>query len=102
MERTGASFVVNGNPPVDLRRRRSLRLLLRHLITMFERQPGSATSLEEIVEAGWPGERLHPQSGAQRAYVAIAALRKMGLRDLLLTEGDGYLLAPSMRLSLAD
>ena len=31
------------------------------------------------MEAGWPGEPVLPDSGANRVYVAVATLRKLGL-----------------------
>ena len=47
-----------------------------------------------VASSGWPGERMSPESGARRVYVTINRLRKLGLGDLLLTTGDGYMLAP--------
>ncbi|MEL6179185.1 MAG: hypothetical protein AAFS10_09530, partial [Myxococcota bacterium] len=49
----------------------------------------------ELVEIGWPGERLVPESGAMRVYTAIRALRRLGLEPLLLTRDGGYQLHPS-------
>ena len=51
-----------------------------------------------LLEAGWPGERMSPESGARRVYVTINRLRKLGLGELLLTTGDGYALAPNVRV----
>ena len=37
-----------------------------------------------LFEAGWPGERIAPESARNLIHVNLAELRKVGLRDLLL------------------
>jgi hypothetical protein len=49
---------------------------------------------DDLLAAGWPGERMRADAGAHRVRVAISTLRKMGLRDVLRTEEDGYRLDP--------
>jgi hypothetical protein len=51
---------------------------------------------DELLEAGWPGERVGPEAGFARVRNALSTLRKMGLRDVLLTRDDGYLLDPAV------
>ncbi|MCA9609121.1 MAG: AAA family ATPase [Myxococcales bacterium] len=79
---------------VDLTRRRALRGVLRGLVDRRVGAPGEPMSVDDVLESGWPGERMSPESGARRVYVTINRLRKLGLGDLLLTTGDGYMLAP--------
>ena len=55
-------------------------------------------SAEALVAAGWPGERLSPESAKNRLHVALAKLRKLGLRDVLLRYVDGYALSPGLRV----
>ena len=43
-----------------------------------------------------------PEAGANRVYVAINGLRRYGLRPHLLTQDDGYLLAPTVALEISD
>ncbi len=87
-------FRLEGDEPgVDLTRRRALRGVLKGLVDQRIRAPGEPLTLDEVLEAGWPGERMSPESGARRVYVTINRLRKLGLGDLLLTTGDGYMLA---------
>ncbi len=81
---------------VDLHRRRAMRLMLVALADARETQPGTALTLEALQAAGWPGEQMHPESGARRVYVAIGSLRKLGLGDLVLTADGGYLLDPAI------
>ncbi len=52
----------------------------------------NALGRDELVTAGWPGERLVAEAAAGRLYAAIATLRRMGLRDWLQRRDDGYLL----------
>jgi hypothetical protein len=56
--------------------------------------------VETLVTAGWPGERMLVRAGATRVYTAIASLRRLGLRDVLLSAEHGYLLAPGLPLEL--
>ncbi len=81
---------------VDLTRRRALRGVLRALTARQGASAGEPMTLEEVLEAGWPGERMSPESGARRVYVTINRLRKLGLGELLVTTGDGYVLAPQV------
>jgi predicted ATPase len=93
------AFRVPDAEPVDLSTRRAPRRILAALADQRERYPGLALTLEELLEAGWPGERLLPEAGATRVYTAIATLRRMGLKPFLLRGDDGYLLDPSAPLA---
>ena len=93
----GRWFQLPTGRKVTLMRRRSLRLVLRRLLEERLSRPGSALSVDDLLEAGWPGERVVPHAGAARVYVAISTLRKMGLREFLVSRDDGYLLDPDSR-----
>lgn len=80
----------------DLRRRRALRLILARLVEHHRDDPGAGLPLDALLQAGWPGERMVPSAGANRVYVALTTLRKLGLRKYLLSQDDGYLLDPAM------
>jgi hypothetical protein len=58
--------------------------------------------VEDLLAAGWPGERVRYDAGANRVYVALAELRKLGLRDWLMNDGAGYRLATSRPVLLAS
>jgi predicted ATPase len=83
---------------VRLHRRRSLQRLVDELATHRLRAPGEALGIPHLIACGWPGERILPEAGTERVYTAIATLRKLGLRKLLLQRDDGYLLDPSVSL----
>ncbi len=80
---------------VRLHRRRSLQRLVHELAEQRVRAPGEALRIAQMVACGWPGERILPEAGTERVYTAVATLRKLGLRKLLLQRDDGYLLDPS-------
>ena len=90
----GGWFRVAGDDGVDLTRRRALRGVVARLVARRLEAPGRPLSVDDVLEAGWPGERMSPESGARRVYVTINRLRKLGFGELLLTTGDGYMLAP--------
>ena len=58
--------------------------------------------MDALIACGWPGERIVAKSGASRVYVALSTLRKLGLRDLLLSRDDGYLLDAQVGVGFAD
>jgi len=89
-------FEVPEGPRQDLSRRRAIRLILARLVDHQREAPGGGLPLEALKEAGWPGERMVASAGANRVYVALTTLRKLGLRKYLLSQDDGYLLDPAM------
>lgn len=95
------SFWLPDGEEVSLGRRRAPRLLLQRLCQQRLQEPGEGLSVYDLMEAGWPGEELHPESGTNRVYVALNTLRKMGLRQLLLHRDDGYLLDPEVALEVS-
>ncbi len=89
----GSAFRVPGaDRDVDLSRRAPLRRILVALAGRRRNAPGDAVGLDEIVLVGWPGERMGHAAGVNRTHVALAELRKLGLRDILVTLPNGYAL----------
>lgn len=81
-------FQIGSGERVDLARRRALRLMLHHLAAH------RSATLDAIVKASWPGERILPTAASARVWTAIRTLRALGLhRELLLTTDAGYALA---------
>jgi len=89
---SGRWFRVPTRRAVSLARRHALRLILKRLAEHRLAAPGGALTLDALLEAGWSGERMHPEAGARRVYTAVWTLRRMGLGELLLSRDDGYLL----------
>lgn len=90
----GAWFRPPRGERVGLERRRSLALLLERLVA----QPGATLTSSALFAAAWPGEKAMASAAAHRVRVAIATLRKMGLRDLITTTPDGYTLVRGIKV----
>ncbi len=91
-------FIISTDTALDLTRRRALRGVLLCLCERRLATPGKPVSVPELLEAGWPGERMLFDSGARRLYVTINRLRNLGLGNLVLTVGDGYMIAPGVNV----
>jgi hypothetical protein len=102
VEREGRWFEVSGGERVDLARKRTLRPLLKTLIENRRTHPGLALDVDGLFAAVWPDEFCLPDARKNRVYVAVAALRKMGLDRALTTRGDGYLLPADLDMELVD
>jgi hypothetical protein len=89
-----AAFFRSPDAPeqVSLTRRKAVRGVLRALVAARLARPGIPVSVEALVAAGWPGEKILPAAGAERVYAAIATLRRLGLRGFIAQQADGYLL----------
>src|SRR5690606_37177277 len=81
---------------VDIARRRTLRRVLARLGVERRERPGAGLSADELFAAGWPGERVDPRCALNRVRVALATLRKLGLREHHRTRPDGYSLDPAV------
>lgn len=95
----GSWFRVPAGDIVDIERRKSLRLILMALADARTERPGQHLSLWDLLSAGWPGEKVIREAGASRVHVAVATLRRMGLRDLLLHSKEGYMLTPNVDIA---
>lgn len=90
----GASFAVpGGSGPVSLPERSPLRRILEHLARRRIEAPGEAVTIDDVIRVGWPGEKIGAEAALNRAYVALAALRKKGLRGVLVSADGGYALS---------
>jgi hypothetical protein len=92
LDEAGDWFAIGGGERIDVGRRGSIKRILRLLALRHGAAPGVSVSRDALLSAGWPEERLHPDAASKRLRVAINTLRSLGLRDVLLTRDDGYLL----------
>ncbi len=81
---------------VDLRRSSGARRVLDSLTEARLAAPGQPVSVHVLFEKAWPGTSIALESAANRIYVAMSALRRLGLRDVILREARGYLLDPNV------
>jgi transcriptional regulator of acetoin/glycerol metabolism len=86
LARSGESFSVGGSREISLARRGPLR---RILLCLAQHQHAPVSG-DELFAAGWPGEKPVGQSAEGRLRTAIWTLRRLGLRELLVTRDDGY------------
>ncbi|MCK6571208.1 tetratricopeptide repeat protein [Myxococcota bacterium] len=100
--RDGTAFRAPGSDVADLGRRMTQRRLLQRLVAERVKTPGRPLSPEVLFEAGWPGDRSRRTAALNRVHVALATLRTLGLRSLLIRRGGGYLLDPDVPLTLVD
>lgn len=84
-----AWFAVDARPSVALAHRRPLRRVLAALASAH-RADAATLDAQALLALGWPGERVAPSAGANRVRVAIAELRRLGLNDVIVTEGAAY------------
>jgi hypothetical protein len=97
----GRWFRLPGKARVDLARRDSLRQILAALVQRHHAPEEEPLTVEDLLRAGWPGQRVIPSAGAARVYTAVATLRNLGLRDVLIGSGGRYYLAPNAKLAIA-
>jgi tetratricopeptide (TPR) repeat protein len=83
---------------IELDRRRNVRLVLKALVDRHASHPGDPLSVDDLLAAGWPGEKVLREAGASRVYVALGTLRKLGLRDAIKSRDGGYLLDPDLKV----
>jgi hypothetical protein len=95
----GHWFQLDDEPAVDCRRHAALSRLLAALAEHRSAAPGTALSKSDLVERGWPAQKLLRGSARNRLHVALNALRKRGLREVLIRDRDGYLLCPEVELA---
>lgn len=88
----GRWFDAGDGVRVELGRRGSLRRILLALVAHRLSHPNEGMKQSELVAAGWPGERVLVDAASTRVRVAIASLRQLGLRSVLLTRDDGYVI----------
>jgi hypothetical protein len=95
-------FRAPGHDWEDLRRHAVLRRILLALLEQRRVAPGKGLSVEALVRAAWPGERIRPDAAANRVYVSVAKLRRRGLSDCLIRNEEGYLLTETVPVRRAD
>jgi tetratricopeptide (TPR) repeat protein len=93
----GRWFELDGRR-VDLHRHPVMRRVLAALVEQRKTTPQQRLSVDDLLQAGWPGEHMDPASGARRVYVTISRLRKLGLGDVLEHYDEGYALAPDLEV----
>jgi tetratricopeptide (TPR) repeat protein len=100
VSRDGAWFRPPGGAWQDLEVHRAQRAVLGALVDQHRLAPGLPLTVEALVRAGWPGERVQPQAAKNRLHVTLSKLRKRGLTGHLERDGTGYRLTPALRVGV--
>ncbi len=90
---------VDDGPMIDLSRRTGLRRIFSRLV-QARLENGPHLDWLDLLEAGWPGEKVGVESGRGRVHVAIYSLRKLGLDDVIIRQDDGYRLRHDARVKI--
>lgn len=80
----------------DLARHGPVRRILWALTELRRDKPGATMSTLDVIDAGWPGEKMQHEAATLRVYTTIRRLRALGLGDALVTRDEGYLLDPDV------
>ena len=94
-------FSLEGAPPVELERKPVLRRALAVLADAHASEPGATVPRAQLARAIWPQDaRLSALLLANRVNVAVATLRRLGLRDVIVTGREGYRLREGLAVIL--
>jgi tetratricopeptide (TPR) repeat protein len=83
-------FAVDQGARASCAKRPTMRAILRALIEAHEQRPGTIVTRAQLLDAGWPHERMAERSAQRRIEVMISRMRELGLRDVLETDLGGY------------
>jgi tetratricopeptide (TPR) repeat protein len=74
--------------------------VLAALVEGYLATPGQPCDVPALAAAGWPGERIVASAAANRVRVALSALRKLGLGDLIARGEGGWFLDPGVPIAI--
>lgn len=94
----GDWFDPPGGERVELYARPVLRGLLRALVRSYAADPHAALPNSALIAAGWPGQKMKPESARARLHTALKVLRQLGLKDHLRAVSGGYVLDPGQAM----
>jgi tetratricopeptide (TPR) repeat protein len=100
MQLTRSGDVVLDGVLLELGKRPALRKIVAVLAEHRIAAPGEAVALDALVAAGWPGEKIRADAAINRIHVALSTLRRLGLRDVLLTVEQGYAFDPAIGITI--
>ena len=102
VSRHGTFFRLGASAVVMLAQRAPLGRMLVALAQARITKPGALVPDALLSEVAWPGERLVPAARKNRLHVAIATLRKLGLRPVLERHDGGYLVPHDVATLIVD
>jgi tetratricopeptide (TPR) repeat protein len=102
VEPTGRWFAIDDGGHVACAHRPVLRRLLVALVHAHLAQPGRPIPVDELLAAGWPGERMMATAAVHRLQVTISRLRLAGLGSAIRADPDGYFLDAALSVRLFE
>lgn len=102
IEKNGRKFQVDQGPVQDISRRQALRKILVYLAEQQKTSEQVSISVHEVIEAGWPDEKILHDAAMTRVYTTMNRMRAMGLDDIIITLDDGYAFAPNIVVEWVD
>jgi tetratricopeptide (TPR) repeat protein len=90
------------NERIDLAAYPTQRKVLARLLQERLVNPGNALTREQLVDSGWPGERMKSSAAANRIKVTLNRLRAHGLAADLQTRDGCYLLRADLPIRIAS
>jgi len=102
VEAEGRWFVPPRGARIRCGRRPIMRRMLVALVEARIRAPGRALDRTELLEVGWPGERMIETAAKRRVQVMMSRMRELGLRGVLQTTDAGYRIDPRCVVYLRD
>ncbi|MGE0870653.1 MAG: hypothetical protein AB7P03_18955 [Kofleriaceae bacterium] len=105
VHRHGAWFRIGRNEPVSLLHRpllgRVLVMLAEHHISGADAAPAEISG-RMLFATAWQGQIAADLSARKRVRSAIWALRRQGLRDIIVTRGDSYGIPTTFTVTWSD
>lgn len=98
VDHLGNWFSVGLDERVTLQKRLRPRRLLMALVDHRAQNSDRGVDLDDLFHAVWPDEVATPESAANRVYVTITRLRKLGLGNVLKCSDCGFYLDPQVPL----
>lgn len=92
----GSAFRAPGGDVVRVPGRGANQRILALLGRARIAHAGIPVRREDLVSAGWPGERLREEAASNRLSVALDGLRRLGLRPVLVRAPSGWSLDPAI------
>jgi tetratricopeptide (TPR) repeat protein len=102
LRRDGRKMQFVGEPAQDLTRRGPLRRILLRLVEHQQSEPTEALSAEEVIDAGWPDEKILHDAALTRVYTTMNRLRTIGFEPWLQTLDSGYALDTRLVVEWVD
>lgn len=94
----GSWFRAPDRAVADCSNRPVLKRLVAALVAAHRGVPCTSG---QLVEAGWPGEKMSRAAARNRLHVSLNRLRVLGLGDVLRTTRAGYLIDPDVEIELS-